>query len=97
MMPKTQYIKMRNFMLENHIGINSRHGLFEWAKIIARKNNGKCPCNPKTRLECPCIQAIPEINQTGFCACKLFGVNEACNDCKYNCKLKFTYLPNNQE
>ena len=44
-MSKIQYIKMRNFMLENKVGINSRHDLFIWAKKIAEEEFRKITCD----------------------------------------------------
>lgn len=32
---------------------------------------GRCPCDPK-RLECPCSNAIEDVQQKGHCLCNLF-------------------------
>jgi hypothetical protein len=70
-MPKEQYVLMRNFMLANNIGINSKSDLFSWAKRIAKEREGACLCND--RPKCPCPQALGEIKIMGHCMCKLFG------------------------
>lgn len=82
---------MLKFMRSNHVGVNSRYDLTAWSEKIA-KNGGRCPCNPKTRPECPCPMAASEIKKMGVCACKLFGTSKACENCEMCCKMVFTYI-----
>lgn len=90
-MPKEQYVRMKNFMMDNNVGINSKHNLFTWARKIAIDHKGACICNPKSKPICPCLEALREIELDNHCACRLFGNNNSCSDCDKNCKLQFNY------
>ncbi len=68
-----QIDKMEKFVLDNKLGIHPKRiiigGIPYMAEIFLL--NHHCPCKID-RLECPCKEALDEIDNYGFCECRLF-------------------------
>lgn len=61
--------KVKEFAEANDLILNLRTGPEYYLSNIMRF--GRCPCD-KTRLECPCPQALDDVEATGHCLCRLF-------------------------
>ena len=53
----------------HHLHIQPGKTPESWAEIVVRMKG--CPCEPE-RLNCPCADALDDIEQEGTCRCNLF-------------------------
>lgn len=60
---------VRRFAEEHGLIVNPRTGPEYYVRHVVQ--HGRCPCD-KTRLECPCPQALDDVESTGHCLCRLF-------------------------
>ncbi len=58
-----------DFADEHKLVINPAAGYTYYVKNY--HESGRCPCDSK-RLECPCPEAISDVEKNGCCKCRLF-------------------------
>lgn len=66
---EAQYRKMTDFCAKHGLKTHPLKTLKQWAEVVCEKNH--CPCDPK-RPECPCPEALDEIESKGKCKCGKF-------------------------
>lgn len=59
-----------DFARDNKLIIHPGRG-FDYYVDIYFESGQHCPCDPK-RLSCPCSESIQEVENNGWCKCRLF-------------------------
>lgn len=69
--PQVMRFKILHWADRHNLLINPSKGM-EFA-IEGFIKVGRCPCDhTQKRLECPCMESLEDIKETGHCLCKLF-------------------------